>query len=167
MKCSSRRNCDRGRHRVGATRARLNEVQFLKELRPWDSSLDCPRFFGSLNEVQFLKELRLGPGARARYRHLASMKCSSRKNCDASQATFLVSASSFNEVQFPKELRLVSTPRQQRDGTASMKCSSRRNCDPERRRRRKCRDASMKCSSRRNCNTEATHAISPTTSMPQ
>ena len=60
----------------------------------------------------------------------ASMKCSSRRNCDCSLVLRLRLLNCLNEVQFPKELRQLAlavglVP----PAGASMKCSSRRNCD--------------------------------------
>ena len=104
MKCSSRKNCDRG---VVTSRFRrwtgLNEVQFPKELRRPGTphSPACP----GLNEVQFPKELRRGEGGREVLGLDASMKCSSRKNCDWVWWFSWWFGVGLNEVQFPKELR--------------------------------------------------------------
>ena len=58
------------------------------------------------------------------------MKCSSRKNCNATSHAYPSSLPGLNEVQFPKELRLHGAALGTMDGGgASMKCSSRRNCD--------------------------------------
>ena len=82
MKCSSRRNCNPPPGRGWRTfLASLNEVQFPKELQrhrtpsrqPW------PR---RLNEVQFPKELQLVFVAIMIQAYFASMKCSSRRNCN-------------------------------------------------------------------------------------
>ena len=80
-------------------------MQFPKELQlnvPVD--LIHPR--PSLNEVQFPKELqRVGivAGAAA---VVASMKCSSRRNCNRStRLAECAGARCLNEVQFPKELQ--------------------------------------------------------------
>ena len=81
----------------------LNEVQFPKELRLVGRERSCTG--GSLNEVQFPKELRPRRYSFMRVSGLASMKCSSRRNCDQSSHR--------------------TRPRDR----ASMKCSSRRNCD--------------------------------------
>ena len=79
--------------------------------------------------MQFPKELRQRTRLRVGRRQSASMKCSSRRNCD------------------PHRRRHAP-----RCPGASMKCSSRRNCDRDHRLRRGQRpQASMKCSSRRNC----------------
>ena len=59
----------------------LNEVQFPKELRPHleaGKTTSTP----SLNEVQFPKELRPLTDLEVRAVPQASMKCSSRRNCD-------------------------------------------------------------------------------------
>ena len=120
--------------------------------------------FPRLNEVQFPKELQ-------RRGHLlgcsllgASMKCSSRRNCNSLRRWVRSPPPSrLNEVQFPKELQpargLVDAPVR----GASMKCSSRRNCNLLAvRLPRAAVDASMKCSSRRNCNSSALSAtLSP------
>ena len=86
-----------------------------------------------LNEVQFPKELQHGVYLRhQRQARPASMKCSSRRNCNDKLERGIGDALS----------------------PASMKCSSRRNCNLCRIRhlQQVCRRASMKCSSRRNCN---------------
>ena len=64
----------------------------------------------SLNEVQFPKELR--PAGRGVVAGLlgASMKCSSRRNCDRRPASSARRSRSLNEVQFPKELRQSLQP---------------------------------------------------------
>ena len=82
MKCSSRRNCNDSR-RPAAPHAewRLNEVQLPKELQPGRRVRLSPTW-ARLNEVQLPKELQLplieGRGLAV----LASMKCSSRRNCN-------------------------------------------------------------------------------------
>ena len=161
------------------------KLQFPKELRvrQGSSPASCRR---RLNEVQFPKELRdpLPPGHDGDAD--ASMKCSSRRNCDLCGSRLMVTRSRLNEVQFPKELRLSASPfahivkfclnevqfpkelrlpcgRSGGEGVlASMKCSSRRNCDPDGRRTLlRPHQASMKCSSRRNCD-PPTRSASPT-----
>ena len=110
MKCSSRRNCDWPAGTDGATRSSLNEVQFPKELRR-PRYPRCRRQTQSLNEVQFPKELRHFPELSSTNPPVASMKCSSRRNCDGRTPPCARSCPSrLNEVQFPKELRLVSQP---------------------------------------------------------
>ena len=82
MKCSSRKNCKRGRHLSSSGRRQtLNEVQFPKELQGSRSTRTGPRATRSLNDVQFPKELQV--------------------------RTSLGSPSviALNEVQFPKELQ--------------------------------------------------------------
>ena len=103
--------------------------------------------------MQFPKELRLAAVGSAFSSPDASMKCSSRRNCDPNRPDGLAGLWRLNEVQFPKELRLdsgtwiarihrslneVQFPKELRldepfsrpDALdASMKCSSRRNCD--------------------------------------
>ena len=134
MKCSSRRNCNTRPSQGSRDSRRLNEVQFPKELQ--HLARNHRRLtWRCLNEVQFPKELQHGVYLRhQRQARPASMKCSSRRNCNLCRIRHL----------------------QQVCRRASMKCSSRRNCndggeDPG--------DehvaASMKCSSRRNCNTPA------------
>ena len=56
-------------------------MQFPKELRPWRSWWQC-RKPSCLNEVQFPKELRLQVNDACLQLGVASMKCSSRRNCD-------------------------------------------------------------------------------------
>ena len=86
----------------------------------------------SLNEVQFPKELRkLIPERRAPLL-LASMKCSSRRNCDLVVRQRSRRRASLNEVQFPKKLRPEEPVARLQGRHASMKCSSRRNCDTNR-----------------------------------
>ena len=106
----------------------LNEVQFPKELRPANRLRRDLRVPG-LNEVQFPKELRLvvnfkpeGRGTSLTEVQLpmvlrppvgdvrdgrvtASMKCSSRRNCDGRVAAETPGQGGLNEVQFPKKLR--------------------------------------------------------------
>ena len=60
---------------------------------------------------------------------MASMKCSSRRNCDTSTSPPGWQAPSLNEVQFPKELRQRHVRGHLDRRPASMKCSSQRNCD--------------------------------------
>ena len=81
MKCSSRRNCDPTSRGGGRRRARLNEVQFPKELRR-SKPRPPPQPRRSLNEVQFPKELRPQDEGDGYGDEHASMKCSSRRNCD-------------------------------------------------------------------------------------
>ena len=81
MKYSSRRNCDQAACHTATCSSRLNEVQFPKELRRSESGAGSPTPCG-LNEVQFPKELRRLVRRRPRVPALASMKCSSRRNCD-------------------------------------------------------------------------------------
>ena len=60
----------------------LNEVQFQKELRRGVITSRVRRWTG-LNEVQFPKELRREVAGMTAVGWLgASMKCSSRRNCD-------------------------------------------------------------------------------------
>ena len=61
--------------------AYLNEVQFPKELRPV-RRMRTSKAPASLNEVQFPKELRDEDAGGGEARVVASMKCSSRRNCD-------------------------------------------------------------------------------------
>ena len=56
--------------------------------------------------MQFPKELRRGEGGREVLGLDASMKCSSRKNCDWVWWFSWWFGVGLNEVQFPKELRL-------------------------------------------------------------
>ena len=71
-----------GACRTGWLTTDLNEVQFPKKLRP-RSGTQAALTTASLNEVQFPKEMRPEePVARLQGWH-ASMKCSSRGNCDA------------------------------------------------------------------------------------
>ena len=80
-------------------------MQFPKELQPGGCGR-APRRLTGLNEVQFPKELqpdRPGGGVRDRK---ASMKCSSRRNCNATDAARWRPTLGLNEVQFPKELQL-------------------------------------------------------------
>ena len=103
--------------------------------------------------MQLPKELQLEPVIAQVDKVLASMKCSSRRNCNSSSSPSKTRPTGLNEVQFPKELRRrplvrpsmrcglneVQFPKKLqgqdlsdlhgREPT-SMKCSSRRNCDP-------------------------------------
>ena len=106
-----------------------------------------------LNEVQLPKELQLRPHVIAVTVDGASMKYSSRRNCNRTPRRPPGGSTSLNEVQLPKELQRDVIPPPAMVIHASMKCSSRRNCNMH--------DrlglwpiplASMKCSSRRNCN---------------
>ena len=88
MKCSSRRNCNR---RPGTPRSPacpgLNEVQLPKELQPAGPGRG-PAGPPRLNEVQFPKELQPLQVAGGGYRRRrASMKCSSRRNCNHGRDT--------------------------------------------------------------------------------
>ena len=107
----------------------LNEVQLPKDLQRgtmWSAS----GLLGSLNEVQLPKELQLSHSNGGRLVPDASMKCSSRRNC--------------NQLRGDLQGHGVD---------ASMKCSSRRNCNAAGPLHLGGVDAaSMKCSSRRNCN---------------
>ena len=106
-----------------------------------------------LNEVQFPKKLRPRTAGGHLHQDHASMKCSSRRNCDPPDHPHAVRCRSrLNEVQFPKELRRQRRTLLQHVRLASMKCSSRRNCDVAPRDAvGVMQPASMKCSSRRNC----------------
>ena len=105
MKCSSRRNCNRGR----GTGIRLEQC---------------------LNEVQFPKELQLALRAVGQLGgHGASMKCSSRRNCNSRLLMAWDQVCGLNEVQFPKELQPHYDQLLALRSAASMKCSSRRNCN--------------------------------------
>ena len=108
MKCSSRRNCNW--QRPGCrywSCSRLNEVQLPKELQPGSRSANLTPT--CLNEVQLPKELQRGEKFADIVRAVASMKCSSRRNCNTqTEMGKQAWASSLNEVQLPKELqRLV------------------------------------------------------------
>ena len=103
--------------------------------------------------MQFPKELQPEPRIKLLLCVLASMKCSSRRNCNRVPGWVTGHDPRLNEVQFPKELQHGVERRQWVLHLASMKCSSRRNCninvakiDED------VSHASMKCSSRRNCN---------------
>ena len=75
-----------GACRTGWLTTDLNEVQFPKKLRP-RSGTQVALTTASLNEVQFPKEMRPEePVARLQGWH-ASMKCSSRRNCDTNRYT--------------------------------------------------------------------------------
>ena len=65
---------------VGFAESCLNEVQLPQELQPCKTSL-CSRFV-CLNEVQLPKELQLAQPRPALGVSGASMKCSSRRNCN-------------------------------------------------------------------------------------
>ena len=84
---------------------RLNEVQFPKELqRPLAEAVIDEN--GGLNEVQFPKELQLEWGHDFAFNTpIASMKCSSRRNCNLTLPTWGAPPCGLNEVQFPKELQ--------------------------------------------------------------
>ena len=107
MKCSSRRNCNeleangdpasprclnevqfpkelQPGHRLPphAELTRLNEVQFPKELQLEEKSRYSDNIFLRLNEVQFPKELQPGQRSSPATGRPASMKCSSRRNCN-------------------------------------------------------------------------------------
>ena len=83
-----------------------------------------------LNEVQLPKELQRVLRAGGEELADASMKCSSRRNCNP---RLLPPGApwppSLNEVQFPKELQRRGRRGRVDAGDASMKCSSRRNCN--------------------------------------
>ena len=84
---------------------------------------------GLIGDPGEAQELR-GLGGQDVSLERASMKCSSRRNCDRERGRGRTHRSSrLNEAQFPKELRrwgIGFVP----DGlSASMKCSSQRNCD--------------------------------------
>ena len=59
----------------------------------------------------------------------ASMKCSSRRNCNRPAMMPRVPMFRLNEVQFPKELQHDRQVGHGGGDLASMKCSSRRNCN--------------------------------------
>ena len=84
MKSSSRRNCNSRRPALASTLSCLNEVQLPKELQRcvmrW-----CGTHRFRLNEVQLPKELQLGGEPPCLVAALASMKCSSRRNCNPGQ----------------------------------------------------------------------------------
>ena len=61
-----------------------------------------------LNEVQFPKELQLSSAFGAGAGVSASMKCSSRRNCNSGSMWVPGPVTSLNEVQFPKELQRES-----------------------------------------------------------
>ena len=83
--------------------------------------------------MQFPKELQLGNlDAEEPVLLTASMKCSSRRNCNRSFKRGAKRVGSLNEVQFPKELQLDPVGEAPARGQASMKCSSRRNCNTSR-----------------------------------
>ena len=87
MKCRSRKNCDRSTCRTSAARWCLNEVQ---PRRNCDLEICSQKsLFDGLNEVQFPKELRPGVRSRPPSARRASMKCSSRRNCDQNDYTAL------------------------------------------------------------------------------
>ena len=103
-------------------------MQFPKELQPprrWGRSPRPSR----LNEVQFPKELQPEPRIKLLLCVLASMKCSSRRNCNRVPGWVTGHDPRLNEVQFPKELQHGVERRQWVLHLASMKCSSRRNCN--------------------------------------
>ena len=106
----------------------LNEVQFPKELQR-----ASPRPVRGqphrLNEVQFPKELQHGRITVGAAVVAASMKCSSRRNCNARTSASAPRVTRLNEVQFPKELQLWGDEQSVTVFVASMKCSSRRNCN--------------------------------------
>ena len=86
--------------------------------------------FRSLNEVQFPKELQLAEGRGGGVEEDASMKCSSRRNCNRTRSCPTpLRSRRLNEVQFPKELQPLHLKTESARGRASMKCSSRRNCN--------------------------------------
>ena len=84
----------------------LNEVQ---PRRNCDLEICSQKsLFDGLNEVQFPKELRQPGHAQGLAGTEASMKCSSRKNCNMQYgARSAGSSPRLNEVQLPKELRPV------------------------------------------------------------
>ena len=105
-------------------------MQFPKELQLMKPFLTIRFLWTGLNEVQFPKELQRGRrGIGGDPRRRASMKCSSRRNCNITRAISLNRGPGLNEVQFPKELQQVYPIYVKPDATASMKCSSRRNCN--------------------------------------
>ena len=131
MKCSSRRNCNEAGVLWLVTTKGLNEVQLPKELQPCGRVPRLTRRLGlnevqlpkelqrsvrsgsirtpGLNEVQLPKELQQVPQGPPPDTSGASMKCSSRRNCNGSDGRVVL-----------------------RRGRASMKCSSRRNCNASR-----------------------------------
>ena len=82
-----------------------------------------------LNEVQLPKELQLRPHVIAVTVDGASMKYSSRRNCNRTPRRPPGGSTSLNEVQLPKELQRDVIPPPAMVIHASMKCSSRRNCN--------------------------------------
>ena len=106
-------------------------MQFPKELQPGTTVSEGDDEL-SLNEVQFPKELQLSGVFLLRSSGSASMKCSSRRNCNRRLYTMVAVLIRLNEVQFPKELQHLQAAWVWVTGTASMKCSSRRNCNSPR-----------------------------------
>ena len=85
---------------------------------------------GRLNEVQLPKELQQEAVGGDLPVGVASMKCSSRRNCNMKSGSCRRHPYCLNEVQLPKELQLVGEETDQPTWVvASMKCSSRRNCN--------------------------------------
>ena len=81
MKCSSRRNCNSDPTASRSLMRCLNEVQLPKELQRGDQPVGCGRV-ASLNEVQLPKELQRAGSPPPSRLPPASMKCSSRRNCN-------------------------------------------------------------------------------------
>ena len=191
MKCSSRRNCNIRTMSYARSIRCLNEVQFPKELQLMKPFLTIRFLWTGLNEVQFPKELQPVRSSVLGCVGVASMKCSSRRNCNFVFPRLLPRRISLNEVQFPKELQRAPPYVAPYLARASMKCSSRRNCNRATPCRHACcrsslnevqfpkelqlvegdgaflhRGASMKCSSRRNCNPRSTR-LRPVRQSPQ
>ena len=69
----------------------LNEVQLLRELqRVVESTVDCDGL--GLNEVQLLRELQHPPRRDHHRDRPASMKCSSRRNCNTRTSLLILQA---------------------------------------------------------------------------
>ena len=100
---------------------------------------------------------------------VASMKCSSRRNCNLSVDRMIrPPGGCLNEVQLPKELQLSRDLGAADLRQASMKCSSRRNCNTSMNKNHfQTSNASMKCSSRRNCNVTAGQRMGGSAPGPQ
>ena len=86
MKCSSRRNCNPSRCRGPRGVGGLKEVQRPEELQHLGARYGLPVLTG-LNEVQLPKELQRCSLTRTSWLREASMKCSSRRNCNMFRTT--------------------------------------------------------------------------------
>ena len=103
--------------------------------------------------MQFPKELQLDPVREVPPLGQASMKCSSRRNCNPSTNSTRGCVMSLNEVQFPKELQrfVVRRPRRSRRRLNEVQYPKALQLDVAQQAADE-RHASLTCSSRKNGN---------------